>query len=128
MKLKVTVDGKAYEVEVEVADEQPTPVRYVAGASVRGASPAPVAAPRPSSDGGRAVQDEAKACRSPLAGVVNKVNIKVGQEVGQDEEILVLEAMKMLTTITSPCAGKVMVVEVGQGDAVKQGQLLVEFE
>ena len=129
MKLKVTVDGKAYEVEVEVADEQPTPVRYVAGASVRSAAPAPVAAPRSSGgDGGRAVEDEAKACRSPLAGVVNKVNIEVGQEVAQDEEILVLEAMKMLTTITSPCAGKVKAIEVAQGDAVKQGQLLVEFE
>jgi biotin carboxyl carrier protein len=40
----------------------------------------------------------------------------------------VLEAMKMETVITSPRAGKVAKVNVGPGDAVQSGQVLVEFE
>jgi len=41
---------------------------------------------------------------------------------------VILEAMKMFTSITSPGAGKIKAVEVAQGDGVKQGQLLIEFE
>jgi methylmalonyl-CoA carboxyltransferase small subunit len=127
MKLKITVDGKAYEVEVEVAETEAP--KYALGP--RGAASAPrAAAPAAPSGGaaGRAVDDESKACRSPLAGVVSQVRVAEGEAVELDQEVLVLEAMKMFTSITSPVAGKVKAIEVAVGDPVKQGALLIEFE
>jgi methylmalonyl-CoA carboxyltransferase small subunit len=127
MRLKITVDGTTYEVEVEVAEqERAGPVL----GSPRAASPASSPAPTRSAGGGAPsdnVPDD-KACRSPLSGVVSSVDCEVGDEVQVDQPLLVLEAMKMLTTITSPVAGKIKSIPVSVGDGVKQGQLLVEFE
>jgi methylmalonyl-CoA carboxyltransferase small subunit len=127
MKLKITVEGKVYEVEVEVAESEPTTgVRYVQTGAA--APSAPIIVSAPSGGGGEAVADETKVCRSPLAGVVSEVNVEVGQEVTAEQQLLVLEAMKMFTTITSPVAGKIKSVRVEKTTAVKQGQVLVEFE
>lgn len=124
MRLKITVDGTAYEVEVEVAEQERA---GPALGSPRAAGPAPAR----SAGGGGAPSDnvpDEKACRSPLSGVVSGVDCEEGDEVAVDQPLLVLEAMKMLTTITSPVAGKIKSVPVSVGDGVKQGQLLVEFE
>ena len=51
----------------------------------------------------------------------------VGDTVTNDQPVIILEAMKMFTTITSPCTGTVKSIDVNPGDAVKQGQLLMEF-
>lgn len=127
MKLKITVEGKAYEVDVEVADpESSTGIRYVA-TGVSGAT-APIAAPVGTNGAIEQVADETKVCRSPLAGVVSELNAAVGDEVKTEQQLLVLEAMKMFTSITSSVVGKVKSIRVGVGDAVKQGQVLVEFE
>ena len=127
MKLKITVEGKAYEVDVEVADsETSTGIRYVATGS-SGAS-VPVALAPVSNGAMEQVADEAKVCRSPLAGVVSELNVAAGADVAVEQQLLVLEAMKMFTSITSSVVGKVKTVRVAVGDAVKQGQVLVEFE
>jgi biotin carboxyl carrier protein len=72
--------------------------------------------------------DEAKVCRSPVAGVVVKVNVQPGQQLQRNDTMMLLEAMKMQTDITAPIAGKVKKVNVGEGDGVKVHQVLVEFE
>jgi len=127
MKLKITVEGKVYEVEVEVAESEPTSgIRYVQTGAA--STTAPIVTASAPQTGGEIVSDEAKVCRSPLAGVVSEVNVEVGQEVAADHQLLVLEAMKMFTTITSPVAGKVKSVRVEKTNAVKQGQVLIEFE
>lgn len=130
MKLKVTVEGKQFEVEVEVLDkEQPVAggTSYVPRAA--GAPAAPVAAaPAGGGAGDYPVSDEAKVCRSPLAGNVVRIGVEPGAEVAVDETVMVLEAMKMETSITAPVAGKIKAVPVAVGDAVQQGQVLVEFE
>jgi methylmalonyl-CoA carboxyltransferase small subunit len=126
MKLTITVEGKKYEVEVEVAEETPSaPVTYVGGQ--RAASGGPARAARSSAPPASSVSDD-KAIKSPLAGNVSEIQVKVGDEVAVDQPVLVLEAMKMLTTITAPVAGKIGAVEVAVGDAVKQGQVLIGFE
>ncbi len=127
MKLKVTVEGKVYEVEVEVAEPDiTTGVRYVQ-TGVAPSAPS-VNIPAMPSAGHDKVADEGKVCRSPLAGVVSEVHVEVGQEVTADQQLVVLEAMKMFTTITSPVAGKIKSVLVEKTSAVKQGQVLLEFE
>ena len=50
------------------------------------------------------------------------------EELQLDDLLVVLEAMKMETSVTAPIAGKVKSVKVAPGEAVKLNQILVEFE
>jgi biotin carboxyl carrier protein len=129
VKLKITVDGKVYEVEVEASEPetpQPgyvpptTPTRVPAAAKPATASPVRL--------GAAPVADESKVCRSPIAGMVVRVSAQVGQAIQVNDVLFVLEAMKMETVITSPVTGKVAKVNVNVGDAVQGGQVLVELE
>ena len=128
MKLKITVDGKLYEVEVEASEpERPQPAYIPPAGSARVPAAAPLALPLPSA-AGAPVADESKVCRSPISGTVARVPTKTGQSIQVGDTLLVLEAMKMETNITAPVAGKVVKVNAAVGDAVQGGQVLVEFE
>lgn len=72
--------------------------------------------------------NEAKVCRSPVAGVIVKLNVQPGQTLQTNDLMMVLEAMKMETNITAPVAGKIKTITVAHGDGVKVNQVLVEFE
>ena len=130
MKLKLTVDGKLYEVDVEVEESaQPQP-SYIPPAG-QGSAPRSVTAPEGAgqeSSGSEIVADESKVCRSPISGVVVRVQAQVGQVIKANDVLMVLEAMKMETEITSPIDGKVAKVNAAAGDPVQGGQVLVEFE
>jgi methylmalonyl-CoA carboxyltransferase small subunit len=132
LKLKITVDGKLYEVDVEVFEPEPVPTGFYpppGRARVPAAPPAAIAPPRPSPAGATApVADESKVCRSPFAGTVSRISAQPGQTIQVNDVLLVLEAMKMETVITAPIAGKVARINVNVGDAVQQGQVLVEFD
>ena len=69
-----------------------------------------------------------RVCRSPMAGVVFKINVQVGQQIQTDDVLMVLEAMKMETNVTSPLTGQVASIEVAVGDAVQVDQVVVRFE
>jgi methylmalonyl-CoA carboxyltransferase small subunit len=128
VKLKITVDGKVYEVDVEVAEpEQPQPgyVPPSGPARLPGTVPVPPPPVRPSRV---PVPDESKVSRSPVSGVVVRIAVQAGQTIQVNDALLVLEAMKMETVITSPRAGKVARINVNVGDAVQAGQVLLEFE
>ncbi len=62
--------------------------------------------------------------KAPMPGSVLRVLKHVGDTVAENEEILVIEAMKMETPITSPIAGTVNSISVGQGDKVQSGQVM----
>jgi methylmalonyl-CoA carboxyltransferase small subunit len=134
VKLKISVDGKAYEVEVEVPEEE-LGARALGGyvppyapqSTVTFAAPTH-AVPAPSKPNGEAHENEEKICRSPIAGIVIKVNIQDGQQIQANDLMMVLEAMKMETNVTAPVAGKVKKINVNPGDGVQHGQILVEFE
>jgi methylmalonyl-CoA carboxyltransferase small subunit len=129
LKLKITVDGKVYEVEVEAYEPEPTgPVYVPPVGTARVPAAAPTAAPAPQPNAGAPVADESKVCRSPIAGMVAKVPVQVGQAIRVNDVLLVLEAMKMETVITAPIAGKVARINAKVGDFVQGGQVLVEFE
>lgn len=134
MKLKISIDGKTYDVEVDVAeDERPSsgPYYYTPPpnpVSVPSAAPPPPPPPAGGPAAGNANVDESKVCRSPIAGVVVRVNAQPGQQIHPNDPLLVLEAMKMETNITSPVSGKVKAINAGPGEAVQIGQVLVEFE
>jgi biotin carboxyl carrier protein len=124
--LRITVDGKAYDVLVEEVTGEHNPAPYspqAAPAAVAGpvvaAGPAPTAAPSAASGGAGEAQ------RAPLAGVVVSVAVKPGDTVVADQEICVLEAMKMKTSIFAFKGGTVTAVLVKAGDAVDSDQPLV---
>jgi methylmalonyl-CoA carboxyltransferase small subunit len=79
--------------------------------------------PAPESD-----EDGHKICRSPVTGLVIKVNVEPGQTVAQNDLLMVLEAMKMETQVTAMHAGTVKSVNVVAGNSVKVHQTLIEFE
>jgi biotin carboxyl carrier protein len=121
LKLKVTIEGKTYEVEVEVLDEaeglqepEPKPA-------------APAASPRTLSQN-NAWNSEGTISRSPVMGLVVRVNVQPGQAVAAGELLAVLEAMKMETNIVAPRAAKVKAVHIAAGEAVKLNQILIELE
>ena len=131
MKLQISIEGKMYEVDVDVPEEEePAPHAYLgnrlpyAATSIPSA-PAPVISAKPN---GNPVADETKVCRSPIAGVVIRVNAQPGQQLQPNDLLLVLEAMKMETNVTAPVAGKVKAINVNPGDGVQVNQVLVELE
>jgi len=132
-KLRVTVDGKPYEVTVEVADEsqsEAAPLAAPAPASLNVRPPA-AAAPAPSAPVATPAPAKTAAgpgsVPSPLAGRVTAIAVKPGQDVKEGEQLLTLEAMKMNTFVFAPKAGKVGAVHVAVGDAVNEGQALAQI-
>lgn len=136
MKLQITVDSKLYEVDVDVPEDRNP--RYLSGYVPPYAPtervtlpPLPPSAPAPgngtaSPSGGGATSD--RVCRSPMAGVVVKIVAQEGQQLQENDLLMVLEAMKMETNITAPMSGKVKAINAEAGDAVAVDQVLVEFE
>lgn len=123
--LRISFEGKSYDVEVEVLDNNqiaPVAVAPVAAASVAPA-PAPVAAPvaalAPAAPAG------GTPVPSPMMGIVFKLKVKVGDKVAKNQEVAVLEAMKMENSIISPCDGTVASIAVKEQESVSEGQVLM---
>jgi len=132
MKLKVTVHGVAYEVEVEVLDPGegfaaagPLPAFAAGPAHTGSAAPAPPSA-RPTADpvpaGG-----PGGSVTCPIAGTVVEIKCRAGDTVREGQILVVVEAMKMNTSIAAPTSGTVKAVPVAVGDNVREGQVLVEY-
>jgi methylmalonyl-CoA carboxyltransferase 1.3S subunit len=128
LKLRITIDGKAYEAEVEILDAEgsapeyppypPAPAAYVPATSAE-LTVAPKTSEVPATD---------KECRSPVTGMVIKIEVEPGQAVEASQVVMVLESMKMEMQITAQQSGVVRSVPVTEGAAVKVNQLLLEFE
>jgi glutaconyl-CoA/methylmalonyl-CoA decarboxylase subunit gamma len=137
-KLRVTVDGIAYDVTVEVPDEN-APPQTAAEIQTTATLPAlPESAPQPA-PAASSISPSAPAAAqtpstsagdvpSPLAGRVTAIAVKVGQEVKEGDHLLTLEAMKMNTFVFAPKNGKVAEMKTEVGAAVEEGQSLATIE
>ena len=121
MKLKVTVNGIPYEIEVDVEEQEKAGV----GSIVIG-GPGGMATPMASTASVKATS--ANAVVAPLSGTVARILVDEGQEITEGQVLLVLEAMKMETEITAPKAGKVARILVEKGEAVAGGEGLIELD
>ena len=131
LKLQVGIYGKTYEVEVEVLEDDASPRQpsYATHQPLSAAAQStPVASAQTPAPAAVENAGEDKLCRSPVTGIVIKVNVEPGQPVQANASIMLLEAMKMETNVTAHSAGKVKNVRVVPGDSVKVGQVVVEFE
>jgi biotin carboxyl carrier protein len=113
VKLRITLEGKSYEVDVEVL---PEPVEEATELDEMIGIPQPPLRPD--------TRPEDKICRSPIAGVVVAIAAALHQRVRQDDPVVVIEAMKMQTSIGAPVDGVVEEVHVAPGETVKAGQVL----
>lgn len=66
--------------------------------------------------------------KAPMPGLILEISVEVGQEVKENDPLLILEAMKMENSFLSPRNGIIKSIAVQKGMAVDKGQLLVEFE
>ncbi|CAM2066582.1 Lipoyl-binding domain-containing protein [Sulfidibacter corallicola] len=92
--------------EVELADPMKLLLDQAMGAGVRG----PV------------------ALEAAMPGLVQRILVKEGDEVEEDQGLLVLVAMKMENELGSPKAGKIKKILVKEGENVESGAKLVEIE
>ncbi|MBI9091553.1 MAG: biotin/lipoyl-binding protein [Desulfobacterium sp.] len=65
---------------------------------------------------------------APLAGKIVKLHIKEGTVVEEDDEILLIEAMKMETPVFAPCDGTIVQVKLKEGDEVEEDDLIAVIE
>lgn len=67
----------------------------------------------------------AEMVKSPLAGNVWSVLVEVGAKVEEDDELVVIEALKMENPVCATCAGTVKEIRVKKGDKVEEDAVLV---
>ena len=65
---------------------------------------------------------------APMGGKVLDVKVKPGDSVNEDDEVLILEAMKMELPVVSPTAGTVKEVKCSNGDTVEADAVLITLE
>jgi biotin carboxyl carrier protein len=65
---------------------------------------------------------------APLAGKIVKLHVEAGTVVEEDEEILVIEAMKMETPVFAPCDGTIVQVKLKEGDEVEEDDPIAVIE
>ncbi len=63
-----------------------------------------------------------------LAGNIWKVSVKVGDAVEEDDELFIVEALKMEIPIYSPCDGNIKEIRVKKGDAVEEDDVLAVID
>lgn len=62
---------------------------------------------------------------APLAGKIWKILVKVGDQVQAEDELLILEAMKMENPVYAPVDGKIAEIKVVEGEQVEPNQVLI---
>ena len=65
---------------------------------------------------------------APVSGNVWKILVKVGESVQCEDELMILEALKMENAIYTPVDGKIAAIKVAVGDHVEANQVLIVIE
>ncbi|MCL4562822.1 MAG: acetyl-CoA carboxylase biotin carboxyl carrier protein subunit [Chloroflexi bacterium] len=154
--IKIVINGKTYEVEVDEAGDttmtvcvngeyftveleeefrlasQPKPLPAAAEPKTPPAPPKPAPVTQPV----RPVQTPTPAAgpgqgfqiKAPMPGTILDINVKVGETVQVGKQLCALEAMKMKNAIRAPKEGVVASVNVNEGQTVAYGMLLFILE
>ncbi len=63
-----------------------------------------------------------------ITGTVWKIQVKVGEQVQEEQPLVILESMKMEMPVESPVSGKVASIVAAEGQAVEEGDVLLILE
>jgi len=66
--------------------------------------------------------------KAQITGTVWKIVVKVGEEVDEGDDLIILESMKMEIPVEAPVDGTVLELLVGEGDSVDEDQVLCRME
>lgn len=69
-----------------------------------------------------------KQITANMAGSVWKILVKVGDEVKEEHEVIILESMKMEIPIEAGSSGKILEININEGDFVNEGDVLMTIE
>jgi glutaconyl-CoA/methylmalonyl-CoA decarboxylase subunit gamma len=129
--LRITVEGKVYDVVVEDVSEDAGSTFYqmpAAGAPAAAASSAPAARPAPAAATPAPAAAGAKDKVAPLGGVIVEISVREGDKVKAGDKVALIEAMKMKTMVAADHDGTVKNIQVKVGDAVDAGQVLMTID
>ena len=126
-KYRITVEGKTYEMDVELIGANgsvvaPAPVAKAAAPVVT----APKAAPAPAAT--KPAEVGSGSVTAPMPGTILKVLKATGDAVKAGEGVLILEAMKMENEITAPVDGTIASLNLTEGSTVAGGDLLFDVK
>lgn len=140
-KMLITVNGKQYEVDVEIIEDDeeyynPTgfqtnlPKHYPGSSLLNKEVSAPSRMPSPAQRSNNKTNNsgDSKSLTSPINGIILEIPVKEGQQVKENDVLFVLEAMKMKTNISSPFSGKIDSILVRISDTIEAGQEILKFE
>ena len=119
--LKITVNGKTYDVQVEEVGGAAAPVAAPAATAAPATAPA---APAAESAAASAPAAGAEVINSPMPGTILSVKVAAGDSVAKGDVLCVLEAMKMENEIKAPRDGVVAGVHVTANSSVEAGKPL----
>jgi biotin carboxyl carrier protein len=66
--------------------------------------------------------------KAPMPGLILEISVVIGQTVKENDNLLILTAMKMENSFLSPREGVIKYIAISVGDSVVKGDLLIEFE
>ena len=129
------------EIEITEGEESVRISRYAPGASVTAApvAAAPVAAPAASAPAAAPVpevtEDDGFEVTAPMVGTFYAASspgaapyIQVGDRVNEGDTLCIIEAMKMMNQIESEVAGRIVNIQVENGEPVEFGQAMFIVE
>ncbi len=65
---------------------------------------------------------------APMSGTIWKIHVKVGDRVAYEDELLILEALKMENPIYAPSDGTIAEIKVSENDEVETNQVLIVLD
>jgi len=124
LNVKIEINGITYQVEMEPEfgkskDQVKRPKKVIT-------DPPTLSGESPKNGAGR--EQNISKVLAPLPGVILDIEVEVGDEVKAGDVVLLLEAMKMESEITTPVDGIVKKINTKEGDTVVEAKNLIEIE
>jgi glutaconyl-CoA/methylmalonyl-CoA decarboxylase subunit gamma len=116
----LTVDGRSYRVEFDAVSSGTNVIRKAPMVSAPVATPATTVM--------QSAPITGSGVRAPMPGTIVKIEVKVGDKVTHGQHLLALEAMKMKNSIKSPVDAVIKAIHVNDGQKVQYNDMLVSFE